>query len=214
VRSAARDRHLSKRFVKQRRETTQIKIRMDEFSYLSVLLSVILGLAVTQILQGFRGLLLSRVRIQVYWPVIGWAVLLLLICFQSWWAMFGMRTRHDWTFPQFAVVLLQTILVYMLAGLVFPDFFGESVVDLKENFYTHRGWFFSLGFATIAISVCKDVVLDGKLPHPTNLAFHVIFGSTLLIGAFTQRERYHKTLVVFGIAAFVLYIIVLFARLR
>ena len=52
---------------------------MDEFSYLSVLLSVILGLAVTQILQGFRGLLLSRARIKIYWPVIGWAFLLLLV---------------------------------------------------------------------------------------------------------------------------------------
>ena len=37
---------------------------MDEFSFLAVLLSVILGLAITQILQGFRGLLLSRTRIQ------------------------------------------------------------------------------------------------------------------------------------------------------
>ena len=46
---------------------------MDEFSYLSVLLSVILGLAVTQILKGFRGLLLSRARIRLYWPVIAWA---------------------------------------------------------------------------------------------------------------------------------------------
>jgi hypothetical protein len=55
---------------------------MDEYSYLSVLLSVILGLAVTQILQGFRGLLLSRTRVQIYWPVIAWALLLLLICFQ------------------------------------------------------------------------------------------------------------------------------------
>jgi hypothetical protein len=33
---------------------------MGEFSYLSVLLSIILGLAITQILQGFRGLLQSR----------------------------------------------------------------------------------------------------------------------------------------------------------
>src|SRR5947207_15965835 len=49
---------------------------MDEFSYLSVLLSVILGLAVTQILKGFRGLLLSRARIRLYWPVIAWAALL------------------------------------------------------------------------------------------------------------------------------------------
>jgi len=29
---------------------------MDEFSYLSVLISVILGLAVAQILKGFRGI--------------------------------------------------------------------------------------------------------------------------------------------------------------
>jgi hypothetical protein len=54
---------------------------MDEFSYLSVLISVILGLAVTQILKEFRGILLSRVRVGIYWPVLGWAALLLLICF-------------------------------------------------------------------------------------------------------------------------------------
>ena len=67
---------------------------MDEFSYLSVLLSIILGLAVTQILTGFRGLLQSRARVQVYWPAIAWAFLLLVICAQSWWAMFGLRSHH------------------------------------------------------------------------------------------------------------------------
>jgi hypothetical protein len=46
---------------------------MDEFSYLSVLISVILGLAVTQILKGFRGILLSRARVRIYWPVIATA---------------------------------------------------------------------------------------------------------------------------------------------
>jgi hypothetical protein len=71
---------------------------MDEFSYLSVLLSVVLGLAVTQILKGFRGLVLSRAHVRLYWPVIGWAVLVLLVCFQNWWSMFGMRNRHGWTF--------------------------------------------------------------------------------------------------------------------
>ena len=187
---------------------------MDEFSYLSVLLSVILGLAVTQILQGFRGLLLSRARIKIYWPVIGWAFLLLLVCVQNWWSMFGMRLRHDWTFEQFAIVLLQTILIYMMAGLVFPDLFGEAAVDLRENFFAHRGWFFSLGLANIVVSVCKDLVLSGSLPNPTNLTFHVVFGVTLLIGALTRREGYHKTLVVTGIAVFILYIVLLFGRIH
>ena len=187
---------------------------MDEFSYLSVLLSVILGLAVTQILKGFRGLLLSRTRIQIYWPVIGWAILLLLVCFQNWWSMFGMRNRHDWTFQQFGMVLLQTILFYMIAGLVFPDFFGEAIVDLKESFYAHRRWFFSLGFASIVVSLCKGLVLDGKLPAPLDLTFHAIFGATLLGGALTHREWYHKTLVVFVLVAFVLYIVLLYARMH
>lgn len=187
---------------------------MDEFSYLSVLLSVILGLAVTQILQGFRGLLLSRTRIRIYWPVIGWAVLVLMVCFQNWWSMFGMRYRQDWTFQEFAVVLLQTILIYMVAGLVFPDLFGEAIVDLKESFYAHRGWLFSLALATVAVSVCKDLVLSGHLPNPTNLAFHGLFGVTLLVGACTRREGFHKTLIICAIAVFILYIILLYARMQ
>jgi hypothetical protein len=187
---------------------------VEEFSYLSVLISVILGLAVTQILQGFRGLLLSRARIQVYWPVTGWGVLVLLLCFQNWWSMFGMRHRQDWTFEQFAIVLLQTILIYMVAGLVFPDFFGEATIDLRESFYSHRRWFFFLCFAVVAVSVCKRLVLDGKLPNRPDLMFHSIFGFTLVVGALTKREWYHKALVIFTIVVFILYIVMLYARME
>jgi hypothetical protein len=187
---------------------------MDEFTYLSVLISVVLGLAVTQILQGFRGLLLSRARIRVYWPVVAWALFLLLLCFQNWWSMFGMRNRHDWTFQQFGMVLLQTILIYMVAGLVFPDFFGERVVDLKENFYAHRGWFFLLGFGVIAASIGKNFVMEGRLLHPMDLGFHAVFSATLLVGALTKNEFYHKTLVLFTSALFSVYIVLLYARIE
>jgi hypothetical protein len=187
---------------------------MDEYSYLSVLLSVILGLAVTQILQGFRALLLSRTRVRIYWPVIAWAILLLLVCFQHWWSMFGLRNRHDWTFQQFTLVLLNVVFIYMMAGLVFPDFFGEAIVDLKESFYGNRGWFFSLAFVTIVVSLCKMVALDGRLPNTMNLVFHAVFGAAFFVGALTARERYHKTLVVIGGALFVLYIVLLYARLQ
>ncbi len=112
------------------------------------------------------------------------------------------------------MVLLNTILIYMITALVFPDFFGEGVVDLKENFYAHRGWFFTLAFSTIVVSVCKDVILDGRLPNTTNLIFHAVFGVTLSIGALTRSERYHKGLVVFGSALFVVYIVVLFGRIH
>ena len=45
---------------------------MDAFSYLSVLLSIILGLAITQLLQGVGRLLQERQRVRIYWPVLVW----------------------------------------------------------------------------------------------------------------------------------------------
>ena len=187
---------------------------MDEFSYLSVVLSVILGLAITQILKGFRGIVLARAQVRIYWPVIAWAFLWLLACVQSWWAMFGMRGIHNWTFEQFGVVLLQTVLTYMVAGLIFPDLFGTEPIDLKANFFAHRKWFFLLALSVIVTSVVKDVVLAGTLPSTTNLTFHALFATTLLIGAVTPNERYHQWMPVAGIALFVFYILVLFERIH
>ena len=186
---------------------------MDEFNYLSVLLSVILGLAVTQILKGLRGMVMSRTRVRLYWPTLLWAVLVLLMCVQSWWAMFGLRLRQGWRFQEFGVVLLQTILTYMLAGLVLPDFFGDAPVDLRKNFFDHRRWFFWIGFAVIVVSVSKDLVLAGGLPSPPNLAFHGVFGALLLAGALTPNERYHKVNAIVGFALFVVYTLLLFTRI-
>src|SRR5436305_14144357 len=95
---------------------------MNEFGFLSVLLSIILGLAATEILQGLRRCLLARQRVNFYWPVVVFVFLFLLIVAQVWWTMFGLRDRSGWTFAQFAIVLGQTVLVYMLAGLTLPDF--------------------------------------------------------------------------------------------
>jgi hypothetical protein len=187
---------------------------MDEFGYLSVLLSIILGLAITQILKGFRGMLQSRDRVQPYWPALAWAVLLLVIYVQTWWAMFGLRSHHDWTFGAFAIVLLQTIVLYMLAGLVLPDFFGDQPVNLRANYYAHHGWFFGLAVLLGFVSIGKDFVLDGRLPELRNLAFHIVFIATAGVAAITRREWYHKVMVVVTAGLFGFYIALLFARLR
>src|SRR5438046_2602424 len=115
---------------------------MDAFSYLSVLISIILGLAITQILQGARGVVIGRREVSNYWPVLVWAGLLLLINVQSWWAMYGLRQLQNWTFVQFSVVLLQSILLYMLAALVLPDIRPGERSDLKTHYFEQHRWFF------------------------------------------------------------------------
>ena len=43
---------------------------MDPFSYISVILSIVLGLAIAQVLLGFRGLILTRAKVKLYAPTI------------------------------------------------------------------------------------------------------------------------------------------------
>ena len=187
---------------------------MDAFSYLSVLISLILGLAITQVLKGFRGLMQARARLVNYWPAVLWGVLVVVISVQSWWAMFSLRTHVDWTFLQFSIVLAQTIVIYLLAALVLPDFFGDGAVDLREHYYGHRRWFFWLLVLLIVTSLVKALVIDGELPRPADLAFHLLFVALGVSGAVIARPRYHEILAVLGLLTIGAYIATLFTHLQ
>jgi hypothetical protein len=187
---------------------------MDAFSYLSVLISLILGLAITQVLKGIRGLMHARTRLKSYWPAVIWAILIVVISVQSWWAMFGLRAHTDWTFLDFSVVLSQTIDLYLLAALVLPDFFGDTAVDLREHYYAHRRWFFSLLVLLIAISLAKQLIIDGQLPRPADLGFHLLFAATGVSGLLIAKPRYHEFLALSGVLTIGAYIALLFTHLR
>ena len=185
---------------------------MDEFSYLSVLLSIILGLAITQVLKGLRGLILARHQVQHYWPSVLWAIFILLICVQSWWAMFGMRAMKVWGFLDFLVVLAQTIVTYLIAALVFPDF-GQQTVDLRAHYFNHARWFFGLIVGVLLISILKEWMLAGSWPAPANLLFHLLFMALALIAAFARSPWLHKALPLASLAVLAFYIAFLYARL-
>jgi hypothetical protein len=189
---------------------------MDAFSYLSVLISIILGLAVTQVLQGFRGLMLARSRVRSYWPALVWAALVLVLCVQVWWAMFGLSQRPAarWTFLDFSLVLLQVVPLYLMAGLVLPDIDVERGLDLREHYYAHHRWFFTLLVLLILISLVKVRVLIGKWPEPTDTAFQLAFVVPALIAAWTQREWYHKLQAPVAVIGLGAYIVTLFMHLQ
>ena len=187
---------------------------MDEFGYLSVIISVILGLSVTQLLQGISQVINARDRVRIYWPSIAWALLLLLVDVQAWWAMFGYRNRHTWTFVQFTVVLLEAIMLYLLAALALPGIPNEGEVDLRSNYFRHSGWFFGSLVVLLLVSLLKSVVVSGGLPGKPDLGFHLFWVTTAFVAAFTRNERYHKAFVCLSFGLFVAYIALFFSSLR
>jgi hypothetical protein len=186
---------------------------MDAFSYLSVLLSIILGLAVAQVLQGYRALLLAHGRVRYDPAPLIWSGLVLLFVAQGWWASFGLNERRDWDFLDFAVILLQMGLLYMLSALVLPDVPAEQPVDLARHFERHRKAFFAFLIAMLASSIAKEAVLEHRLTSPLNLAFHVLLAVIAVAGIVFGSKRVQLALALFGTAGFIAYVSLLFTRL-
>jgi hypothetical protein len=186
---------------------------MDNFNFLAVLISIILGLGITQLLSGFGRWVESRFSFPAYAPTILWAMNLLLMHIQTWWSMYGMRYHSAWTFLQFVVVLLQPIALFLLATVVLPSS-AAVVLDLKENYFTQRRWFFGLLTALLVVSLSRDVVLSGSLPETGNLLFHGLFLVGSVSGWITAGETYHRVLAYVSTAAITAYIALLFSELR
>jgi hypothetical protein len=188
-------------------------VRRTGPSYLSVLLSIVLGLAITQVLQGLRGLILTRAKVKRYLLTLIWAGLVLVMAIQAWWASFNLRLRTHWTFLAFFVVVLQAISVYMAAALVLPDLTGEVTIDLREHYFAHRRWFFGALAGGIVFSAAKELALRGHLPGRMNGVFHVLFGLAAIVGVIARREGFHQLLAPAVGLLFLLYIALLFTRL-
>ena len=187
---------------------------MDEFGYLSVILSIILGLSMTQLLQGLSQVINARDRVRIYWPAIGWALLLIIIDVQAWWSMFGYRNRHAWTFLQFAILLLETIVLYLLAALALPNAFSEEIVDLRVNYFRHARWFFGSFVAVLLVSLVKNVVMSGSLQGRFDLGFHLFWLAGAGVAAVTRNDLFHKAFVCVAGGSFIVYIGALFAELH
>jgi hypothetical protein len=106
---------------------------VEAFEYLAVLLSIVLGLGITQLLAGFGRWLEQRRIFRPYWPSIAWGAFLLIVHVQTWWSMFGLRHWGSWSFLQFSVVLLQPAILFLLTILVFPSA-NASELDLRKTF--------------------------------------------------------------------------------
>jgi hypothetical protein len=186
---------------------------MDAFTYLSVLLSIVLGLALTQVLQGYRAILLAKGRIRHSATVLIWSGLLIAMVAQAWWASFGLRDRTQWDFLSFAIILAQMGLVYMGAAVVLPDVPPAGKVDLAEHWALHRKPFFAFLLAMLAMSLLKSIALDDRLPRTTDLYFHFLLATVGIIGIIVGAKRVQLLLACTTAALLVAYVALLFAHL-
>ena len=185
----------------------------DAFAYLSVLLSIILGLAIAEVLQGYGALLLSRTKVKLYAPPLIWSAVMLLMATQFWWASFGLAGREHWDFAAFMAVLLQTVMMYMGTTVILPKGLSDQPIDLRAHYYREATPFFTFGLLFLVVGFIKNWLLDQSFVRPLSLPFMIFFTSVTLLALVTRRPRVHEIIAPVMAVAITVFFLTLFMRI-
>lgn len=183
---------------------------MDQFEYLSVLVSIIVGLGITHLLTGVGRFLGGPDAPRVFGVHVAWTVNLILYQSFFWWFTFKWVDQETWTFGLFAFVLGYAILLYLLTVILYPVEIQPGF-DFRAHFHRRRRWFFSV----LAFTGLVDV-FDTILKGPENVGAVPIAGIPMmlfhiggpLIAAQVRNERFHVFYSIFyglALAGWILY---------
>lgn len=187
---------------------------MGKFEYLSVLTSIVIGLALAQLLSGAARLIQLRRRVRMHPATLVWMATLFLADIQVWWVAFERRDSQDWTFFAYLLYLLIPISLYLLSALILPDLGDEDAVDLRDNFDANRGWIFGLFVVITVTSLVEEGVRDGRIPLDLDAVFRIVLLVAALVSARIRSERFHFWNALGVLALVVGYIATLFVQLE
>ncbi|HEY1612594.1 MAG TPA: hypothetical protein VGF97_02730 [Rhizomicrobium sp.] len=186
---------------------------MDAFSYLSVLLSIVLGLGLANLLTGFAAMVRARNRVDMFWPLPVQMLLFFLLHVQLWWALFTLRNFAPWRIQSFLIVLMQPVVLYLGTALLVPDIPAEGRIDLRQVYFRESRWFFGAIVVALLVSIAKSYILGGGPPNRTDLAGHAAFFVVALAGMILRSDLAHKIIAPLSLAIFSAYIALLFIAL-
>src|SRR4029078_1996812 len=132
---------------------------MSISEYILALMSIVVGLAMTQLLSGAAEIAQHAKPVRTYWIHTAWMVNLFVTLIHFWWWEFALMQIQVWTFLPYAFVICFAALLSFLVALLAPQHLSEQA-DLKEYFYSHRGCFFGT-MALIQVVDFGDTLVKG-----------------------------------------------------
>jgi hypothetical protein len=161
---------------------------LDLFEYILILTSVIYALGVAQILAGVSRMAQSTSAVQHYLPQRIWIFNLFLLIFLIWWATWEFRTVN-WTFPQYAYLLIAPTLLFFVCSLLTPLSLEREGADIEAHFRRVQRPFFATYFlAVITIVVDGNLLSDEPVWHSGRYG-HVLLLTASVWGYFSSSKK-------------------------
>ena len=174
---------------------------MNQFEYVMVLVSIIIGLGIAHMLLGVSSIIdrlmrgkepleLSLAHAAWLTSVFGWLILF-------WWWEYRFSTRvADWTVGLYFFLVLYAVVLFLLSAILVPRSW-DGVESLKAYFLERRVWFYGLYMFGSVIDLV-DAYLKGGFDYFMNSvgvagSVYSMLGLPVgIVGICTRNMKFHN----------------------
>lgn len=169
---------------------------MSPFEFVTVLISIILGLGITQIMSGVADLIHQWKSVRLYWPHLLWIILVFILHVQDWWLLYQLKGVAAWQLPLFLMLVLYPISLFILARILFPMSSDSASTDMRVYYLENYRKLFFMVMVLAVLSAAENIIFHG-LGVEGWLVNAAIFMTLLILFSRPELpERVHQLLAV------------------
>jgi hypothetical protein len=176
---------------------------MDVFEYTFVLVSIVVGLGLARLLNGFARIIHEPLAFKVYSVHLLWAVYTFVYLIWFWWFEYRFIEVQEWNFLLYLFIVLYSVLLYVICAILFPPNL-DNYDGFEGYFHSRKKWIFGLWILLYLVDI-GDTAFKGedyieRLGLEYILRICVFFGLSI-VAMFTDNRIFH-TLLVTGISIY------------
>ena len=181
--------------------------QISAFEYVSILVSIILGLGITQILSSFSDLLYHFKKVKFYFPHSIWVGFVLFLHIQDWFVTYQLKDKMVWRLPELLFVLLYPISLFIAAKMLLPTNENEEKFNMKIFYQSQFPMIFSVISISILLSILFNLLFLDK-GFIQQIPLLIFLSAMICLSLYQiQREIIHKILALIILLASILSII-------
>lgn len=167
---------------------------MSRFEYLSVLISIVIALGISEVTISWGRIIQYRKTIRFSLLHAFWSAFVLILMIQYWWAFWNFRIIEDWSFSALVGTVMSAIALVICALLLTPGRANTERIDLELLYYEHSRPLFLFGaYLLIQLIVNDSLIVGMSFLHTENIV-RLIGAALALVLAWSPNKRLHTVL--------------------
>ncbi|MDG1995235.1 MAG: hypothetical protein P8J14_01965 [Emcibacteraceae bacterium] len=163
---------------------------MDRYSFVMMMMSIIVGLGVTELLRNIARQIQSRAGSKQYWLHSVIAALIFVSLLQTWWESWGLRNIDNWNFLIVLMMLGGPVGIYIISHLLFPE--QVKGADFEKHYFKNSRAISVMGMLVVIVSsLFRPISFDTTIFEPSNIPSVFMFVAFLSM-ALTKMKMLHQ----------------------